>query len=837
MANHEEEALAVLHSQQLEATQAADIVDEHAAGPTTPFEAVQLRLQDHPHDTAAWQELINIAEDSGDYKMINDAYTALLKVYPNTVHAQIAFFRHAQRAHPIGKPKSTEPDPIPTPQTLFSQWLKQSPEIEMWKLYLDYVRANQASPRDVIKKAYEFALRFVGQDREAGEIWKDYIEYIKADPTSNDREAQEKMDLLRSVYRRAVQIPLDNLEQLWREWDAFENGLNKITAKKFLADVSPDYMTARMKKTELSEHHKRIHLYTHQPYHERAPLELPVPPILRSEERLLLANWRKYLEYLAYIWAQSVGKADDAQLFLKSGLDANPASFLLNFAYSEHQEQAMLSFQATAGVDPKKVEEKKAEGHEIFKKFIGVLKKELEDLEALHISEGGTPISQQPAGSQPIQAPAPAPISIEDDLALKESEVYGTIDPAIAEAKEQEKARQLENERREAILIAKRVELGQVSIAWMRYSKRVGQSAGLRSTFREIRADKWVCWQVFEAAALLEHQISPNADVAAKIFELGLRFFGSDVDYVVRYLNFLINKCDEANARALFERTVTAMDAEKARPIWLRWLLYQMSVADLPTLHKLDKRVADAYPNDRTMKLFAQRYMYLGTEVVTPPAGIDAIASHDLQTPLRVPSVLAAQQPPVVSTPIPPPSSPPPSHANGTYSYPHPYNPPASSVPPNVAAAAPRHPKVASPHPPKRPLPEPEAGNTPKRARRSPPPPAQRRGVPPPAAPQRRWGSPPRDSRRDRPRSPDRPMVPPSVMRFLSQLPNPATYDGPKFKTDELINVLMQTALPPPPPVGSRIRSRSPPPPPRATRGAPDYGPYQGPGGRPPRRY
>ena len=81
----------------------------------------------------------------------------------------------------------------------------------------------------MIKKAYEFALRFVGQDRDAGEIWKAYIDYVKADPTSTEREGQEKMDLLRSVYRRAVQIPLDNLEQIWREWDAFENGLNKVT--------------------------------------------------------------------------------------------------------------------------------------------------------------------------------------------------------------------------------------------------------------------------------------------------------------------------------------------------------------------------------------------------------------------------------------------------------------------------------------------------------------------------------------------------------------------------------------------------------------------------------
>jgi hypothetical protein len=48
-------------------------------------------------------------------------------------------------------------------------------------------------------------------------------------------------------------------------------------------------------------------------------------------------------------------------------------------------------------------------------------------------------------------------------------------------------------------------------------------------------------------SALLEHQIAPAVDVAAKIFELGLRSFSTDVDYVVRYLNFLTNKCDEAS--------------------------------------------------------------------------------------------------------------------------------------------------------------------------------------------------------------------------------------------------------------------------------------------------
>ena len=37
------------------------------------------------------------------------------------------------------------------------------------------------------------------------------------------------MDALRRIYQRAVQIPLESLEQMWSEYNAFEVGLNKIT--------------------------------------------------------------------------------------------------------------------------------------------------------------------------------------------------------------------------------------------------------------------------------------------------------------------------------------------------------------------------------------------------------------------------------------------------------------------------------------------------------------------------------------------------------------------------------------------------------------------------------
>jgi hypothetical protein len=47
--------------------------------------------------------------------------------------------------------------------------------------------------------------------------------------TTSTWEEQQKMDALRKVYHRAVQIPLDNVERLWSELETFETNLNKIT--------------------------------------------------------------------------------------------------------------------------------------------------------------------------------------------------------------------------------------------------------------------------------------------------------------------------------------------------------------------------------------------------------------------------------------------------------------------------------------------------------------------------------------------------------------------------------------------------------------------------------
>lgn len=99
------------------------------------------------------------------------------------------------------------------------------------------------------------------------------------------------MDALRRVYHRAVQIPLDNVEQLWPKLETFETGLNKITAKKFMADLSPAHMQACTVLRQLTIHIGPL-------YPPNGPhLFLPSLPKFDASERALVGKWKAYLKW------------------------------------------------------------------------------------------------------------------------------------------------------------------------------------------------------------------------------------------------------------------------------------------------------------------------------------------------------------------------------------------------------------------------------------------------------------------------------------------------------------------------------------------------------------
>lgn len=245
---------------------------------------------------------------------------------------------------------------------MFGEWQSVLLVREEASIWLSRRRNTGPSTRDIVRKSYEFALNHVGQDKDAGEIWNDYIQFLKAGDASSTWEEQQKMDALRKAYHRAVQIPLDNVERLWSELETFETNLNKITAKKFMSDLSPAHMQARAVLRQLSNHLNALY-----PGSSSQDLFLPSVPKFDAADRSLVGKWKAYLKweetnpleiedkdketlirriqgvyrkavirmrfyaeiwFMAYNWTNSIGKPDDALVILKAGLDANPTRYV-----------------------------------------------------------------------------------------------------------------------------------------------------------------------------------------------------------------------------------------------------------------------------------------------------------------------------------------------------------------------------------------------------------------------------------------------------------------------------------------------------------------------------
>ncbi|KAJ6613366.1 hypothetical protein B0H10DRAFT_2273893 [Mycena sp. CBHHK59/15] len=232
--------------------------------------------------------------------------------------------------------------------------------------------------------------------------------------------------------------------------------------------------------------------------------------------------------FMAYTWTTSIGKNDEALSILKAGLEANPASFLLTFAYAELLE----------------TKKEFTEVHAVFERFFSVLRVDL--------------AAQSANATTTADPPAPAPI---------------------------------------------------YSLAWidyMRFTRRAEGVKASREVFARARKDEWVGWEVYEAAAIREyHCDSDGRAVATRIFETGMRNFGTDVDFVLRYLGFLLSVNDENNARSLFERMIGTFTPQQAKPLWERWSRYEYQYGDFEAVLKIERRMAEIYPNGTSSPSFS----------------------------------------------------------------------------------------------------------------------------------------------------------------------------------------------------------------------------------------
>ncbi|KAI9638306.1 putative cleavage stimulation factor, 77kDa subunit [Dioszegia hungarica] len=696
-------------------------------------------------------------------------------------------------------------------EVLFGQALKgpsggitASADVNIWKAYLHYIRRQnplglgtpeEESKRRVITEAYEFALKQCGVDREAGDIWGEYIAFVADAKPKNTWDTQTQQDSLRKIYQRAICIPLNNVEVLWKGYDAFESSVNKQTSKKFLAERSPAYMTAR---TALRELRSLTDVLPH-------PI-IPPTPTFSDSDRQLVNSWKAYLKWeegnplviadpetlagrIGYAMRRCLAemrhfpelwhyagnhyikeqKTNEAAEVLNAGVVACPKSILLTFATAEIEEDRKLF----------------SEAHALFTNLLDQL---AHDMDALNDR-----IAQEVIAAKGPEIPRPATDGMDID-GEGPMAVYNRV------MDEREERGRLVSERRGKEADELRNAMGVVWVMYMRYARRAEGIKGARAIFAKARKSPHVTWHIYEASALMEYHVNKDSGVAIRIFELGFKLFSDDVDYVIKYLQFLLNVNDDTNARALFERSTLKIPADKAKPLWEAWAKYEYMYGDLGAVQKLESRFSETFPGDSPLKRFAQRYTY---------NGMDQIARRDLGFGSPRPQPAAAPQAPFLPPPVqnmPPPTmaiAPPPAQ---TISHPLPPRSHSPSRNGNGDFGGNKRYRPNSPPPPRRFDPGPIA--PPAKGRGYLPPPggdrppvhmgpgpgpgyggapprhASGNGIPPPPGGYGGPGPmPPRDGW-------DRSGVSKGVAWFVGQLPTARSFDvGPVFRPDDIMGL------------------------------------------------
>ncbi|EEE53465.1 hypothetical protein OsJ_36592 [Oryza sativa Japonica Group] len=132
---------------------------------------------------------------------------------------------------------------------IFSRCLLSCLQINLWRCYINFIRrVNDKRGSDGLeetKKAFDFMLNYVGNDVASGPVWMDYIAFLKSMPVVTPQEESHRMTTVRKVYQKAILVPTNHVEQLWKDYENFENSVSRTLAKGLLSEYQPKFNSAK----------------------------------------------------------------------------------------------------------------------------------------------------------------------------------------------------------------------------------------------------------------------------------------------------------------------------------------------------------------------------------------------------------------------------------------------------------------------------------------------------------------------------------------------------------------------------------------------------------------
>lgn len=597
------------------------------------------RVRDDPRGALdAWLALIR---EYRDRSKINDArktYDRFLAVFPQAADVWADYIDME-----LGMNNFVETE------RLFGMCLLNTPNVNLWTKYLDYIRRRNdlndstGHARQVVAQSYEFVIDNIGCDKDSGKIWAEYIQFIKFGPGQvggSSWQDQQKMDQLRKAYQRAICVPIQNVNTLWKEYDQFEMGLNKTTGRKFLAEKSPAYMSAKSANTALEnltrglqrtnlprlppapgfdgdvEYMEQVEIWKRWIAFEKSdPLEIKTDEPELFRKRILYAYKQALmaLRFWPEMWVDAAEWCFENNLtkdgldvgldLLRQGIAANPESVLLALKHADRIE-------ATYPIEEND-EAKIARGQAVREPYNKVLDTLYDLIKVLKDREEAETTRIKEAAAQAASEQSKADYEDEDEDAQVANE----------KARKEQMEKQLEAVKQgfaaQTQLLSRTVSFVWIALARaMRRIQGKGKPGtalgGMRQVFIDARPRGRLTSDVYVAMAQLEWTVYKEP-AGAKIFERGAKLFPEDEYFTVEYLKFLHSRDDFTNARVVFETVVNRLTQKpesvyKAKPLYAYFHKFESQFGELAQISKLEQRMAELFPEDPKLSHFTARF-------------------------------------------------------------------------------------------------------------------------------------------------------------------------------------------------------------------------------------